>query len=451
MTMNIPGPPVIANVQRPDEGGLSLRLNQRVMAEVLQVSGDNVTLAIQGVRVVAKMASSEMAATLAERQTAQFVLREFSSDMIRLQLVPPDGQMTAPTNTRDLASQLLQRMNVDMDAQNLMIARALVAKGMMVDAATIQELRTALNGLTNWGENEVNLAATLKGAGLPLNAETLKLVLSAPNNLAEPMSELMAQMRSLLASNNLSPELRANLQATLDGLRGAILTWNGSAEEMESGLARMFQSLGRSVERDLAMVLARSSGDDEAAAGLMTRLGLLHQQLHAAGAHRAAESLERFMDSVRVMQYYNIPPENEPVGGQWARLELPMQAQGLAQNPPENLQEATLRVAYQKEGAARKVDPGYTRLIIQVDLAQGQTLEVDLSIVDRTISANLTATTDGLCGLAEDELPSFKEGLAAIGFNLQAARSEVGNPGKMTPGGASGDARKDDGILSVSV
>ena len=41
--------------QRSDDFALVLKLNQRVTAEVLQVNGNNVILAIEGMRVVARL------------------------------------------------------------------------------------------------------------------------------------------------------------------------------------------------------------------------------------------------------------------------------------------------------------------------------------------------------------------------------------------------------------
>ena len=52
--MNVAGSSPIAFIQRPTDTSLALQMNQRIAAEVLQISGDRVLLALEGSRVVAR-------------------------------------------------------------------------------------------------------------------------------------------------------------------------------------------------------------------------------------------------------------------------------------------------------------------------------------------------------------------------------------------------------------
>ena len=66
------GPTPLTVTPRPEDSPLSLRLNQRVTAQVMEIATDHVTLVMEGVQVVARLTSSEQMAMLNERRTARF-------------------------------------------------------------------------------------------------------------------------------------------------------------------------------------------------------------------------------------------------------------------------------------------------------------------------------------------------------------------------------------------
>jgi hypothetical protein len=120
----------------------------------------------------------------------------------------------------------------------------------------------------------------------------------------------------------------------------------------------------------------------------------------------------------------NSEPESVPVKGQWLRLDLPLAANS---TPREN-HIAQLRIAYrpdEEEGGRAVIDPARTRLVLQIDLDEAGTIQVDLSMANHRIGAQVTTTNEGLRSLAESELPSLATGLERLGYSLQAARCEV--------------------------
>jgi hypothetical protein len=108
--MNVTGPAPIAIVQRPDEISLGLRLNQRLAAEILKVSGDRVALALEGVRVIAQLTSPEQAAALSERRFAQFIVKDLAGPAITLQLVQPGQPAPASPAAQAPAAQIIPHL-----------------------------------------------------------------------------------------------------------------------------------------------------------------------------------------------------------------------------------------------------------------------------------------------------------------------------------------------------
>jgi hypothetical protein len=428
--MNITGPPVVGNAQRPDEAGLALRLNQRVTAEVLQVSGENVTLAIQGVRVVARLTSSDQAASLTEQKVASFLIKDLTDGIVSLQIIGKgnEGQQATAVNPRDLAGSLLQEKGLELTDENLMLARALLNANQPVDAETLDQLKSALAGLGKWGEAEAHLAANMKAAGIPVSTGSLSLAMNAPKNLANELTGLLSQLQQLANQ----PQFSETAKSALNTLQNILLKWNQSAPDMAENLPKLVEMLGRSIEHELGDLAKGNLKDinlDALPKDLQSLLNLRNELVNR-GANRTVESLDRFMESLRYLHLTNSQPETDPAGGQWARLEVPLQFASTMPGKggqPGVVRDAGLRIAYQKDGEGRKIDPQYTRLIIQVDIDPGEVVEVDLSIVDRRIAANVTATTTPLKSAAEEELPSFAEGLTAIGYSLQSSRCTQGD------------------------
>ncbi len=438
--MNVTGPTPIPPV-RPDDPSLALRQNQRFSAEVLQVAGDRVVLSVEGVRFVARLMASDQAAELTERRTAQFVVRDANASTIVLQLAHAEQ---TPTQTGGLSVQalipnLLQHAGLPVDEATTNIARALLNSGFPVTPELIEEMRNALQQLGAWGANDAQAAAALKALGLPFTAQSLALVLGSLPPLETLVGNLRKQLQALLRSPP-SPRLAEMAQQALGILDELVVAWGPSGAALAEKLRQSVALAGASVENHLA----RLSGKDAAAlhqAGMqrsLLALALLRRELASGGSAAALESLDQFLDGMRLMQFLNTPPEDAPQRGQWLRLDLPLATPSA---PQGEAQRAQLRVAYRSEGEAARIDPENTRFILRIPLESGpwagEALQVDVSVVNRRVGAVITATKDGLHQAAEAELPTLRQALEAMGYSLRSARCEVGGLAPATSADAS--------------
>ena len=420
------GPPPLAVIQRPEEGPLTLRLNQRVTAQVMQISSDHVTLVMEGVQVVARLTSSEQMAMLNERRIAQFIVRGFSDQTLMLQVATPEAAATPalaqPPASADLATALLKQMGLPMTEANAQMARALMGRSLSVTPDTMQAMEQALAGLKDWGKGEAQTAAALKAAGLPLSAGAIALFQENTGSVAEALAKLQPQLRALLNSSSLSPRAAELTQNALEVLSRLKVDWSAPPQTIAAQLRAAVAVLGRSLEGDLG----RWQAGEPAPTGLLT-LAQLRQELSASPqTHTLANEIGRFLDATRVMQFTNAAAETDSTQARWLNLSLP-----LAQPPPNPDLGAHVRVAYRSEGRVDRLDPQHTRLVLQVELEDAQVLEVDLSVVGRQVGARVVASDDNLRASAEAELPSLASGLSELGFSLKTARCDVGLP---TPG-----------------
>ncbi len=411
---------------RPEEAPYTLRLNQRVTAQVMQIATDHVTLVMEGVQVVARLTSSEQLAMLQERRAAQFIVRGFDNQTLLLQVATPETEAppaaAQPPVTMDLAASLLKQLGLPVTEPNAQMARALMGRGLAVTPDALQEMEQALAGLKAWNSNDAQTAAALKASGLPLSAGTIALFQENPGSLSETLARLQPQLRSLLTAPNLPPHVAELAQNALAVLARLKVDWTAPPQTIAAQLREAVSVLGRSLEGDLA----RARPGEPAPEGLMT-LAQLRQELSTLPQTRGlADQVGRFLDAARLMQFTNTVAEHDPGRARWLNLSFP-----LAQAPPHPDLGSHVRVAYRSEGQADRLDPEHTRLVLQVDLEAGQTLEVDLSVVGRQIGARVVASSDDLRDSAEVELPGLAAGLDELGFSLKTARCDVGRP---TPG-----------------
>lgn len=446
--MIISGPPPPLSTQPVNESTLTLRLNQRLVAEVMQVTGEHVLISVEGVPIVARMMSMDQSALLAEHRTATFIVRDLSGQTIGLQLVRPGSEEPTPSTatplTKDLAATLLRNLGLPVDQANLYLARALISQGLPVTTDLLAELRAALARVNNqtltndeasplqvpWSQEEAQIAAALKSAGLPISAGTLAL---AKSDLA-PLLQSFAQLRLRLqdfSQTQLPPRLAELVQKALVVLDSMVMDWSAPAPTLAENLRQAISTISRSLEKDLAEMAQRGETSLEQASqsssgnSLLT-LVHLRQELARAGPSQLLDEIDRFLETIRFKQFENTPTDSVPLKEQWLRLDIPLGIPYANPDTHPELHSAHLRVSYRSEGDQRKIDPGYTRLVIQVDLDIENFIEVDLSLVNRQVGMWLTASNLQLRDQAQTELPGFKAGLERLGFSLQSARCEIG-------------------------
>lgn len=441
--MNISGPTPITLLNRPDEAALALRLNQRLMAEVLQVSGDRVTLALEGVRVVAQLTSPDQSVALQERRFAQFVVRDPNGPLVTLQYLPPGHAPPEGSALPELIPQVLQFAGLPVNDANVLAARALLGRGLPVTPDLVSELLAALNAIENAGEAaaqlaDAQLAAALKSAGLPLTPAALLLARQSFPPLAEMAASLQAQIAAFFHKRAGTPAAETARQA-LAALEALAVNVD-DPQALTQALQRAVSVLGRSLENELAELakgqaqktaLPQSSIREE---GLLA-LGRLRGELAREGvaslatplAAQLVGELDRFLEAVRARQLPNVPLENGAGREQWMQFDIPFGAWATATAPPRaGLQSAQIFIAAHDDGEGRKVDAAQTRLVIVVDLADQGQIQVDISVAGERVGARVTASSEGLRQRADAELPSLEDGLARLGYNVQSLVCQTG-------------------------
>jgi hypothetical protein len=158
---------------------------------------------------------------------------------------------------------------------------------------------------------------------------------------------------------------------------------------------------------------------------LMT-LVRLQQLLEQVGQKESARAVNEFLADILQNQFMNVKPDPIPGHGVWSEIGLMIQS--AQQKANEKFLSARLRIAHESKADSDKINPAYTRLIIQVDLEAGKTVEVDLSLVGKQIRTLVMAPDPLWCNKAQNELPSLVEAFEALGFNLKDMQIGVGDP-----------------------
>ena len=287
--MNIGGPSLVNQIQKPDDSGNFLRLNQRFAAEVLQVSGEQITLSIQGVRVVAKLTSADQAASLVERRIAQFLVKDLAGSNVTLQLIKtgaanmaggPGASQVAP----ELVQRMLQNAGLPLDEVNQKIARALLQNGLTVTSASVEELKTVLDGMSSWGAQTAQDAAMLKAGGLPLSLGSLSQAEWSQSDLTETLTALKDQLSSLV-NGSTSAKIKQVGQQALAFLENLIVEWKASGADMAGQLKRVIGLLSTSLEHEIGQMIQKGEGENPTVQlqNSLMALARLRQELVSGG------------------------------------------------------------------------------------------------------------------------------------------------------------------------
>lgn len=421
--MQISGPLPTNQPPPTDANQFGLRLNQRISAEVIQVSESKVILAWEGYPIVARLETSGQAVELMAHRWAQFVVTQLSDREVVLRPVAVQQLKPAqPFAQRDLAQRVLEQSGLPVNAQTLPLTRAILSQGLAVTPELLHEILTVMRELRGWSEDDARLAAALKALGIPLTAESLMTLRKEQAPLNDTIAALARLLRQISARPGQPPAVLQEAQANLALLETLAVRWNLSPET----LAERFQAAARLLGQPLESVLARqlaAQGESPDAPGL-TQLIRLAATLRAAGEPDLARLSERLIDNLRATQLLNIQPETVPGRGEWNEMAFVLKGGGEGQ--PEAFYNARLLVARRSGPGGSKVDPQYTRLIVEVEVLPGETVQVDLSLVGRQIQANVKVTDPGLISPAKAELPGLEAGITGLGYHLTGAQVGVG-------------------------
>jgi hypothetical protein len=432
--MNLSGPAPISIVQQPDENGLYLRLSQRFSAEVLQVSGDRVVLSINGVQLVARMTTPDQTAQLLEHHSAQFIVRDLAHSTVTLQLVPKGAENATAGSSllADLVPNLLQQAGLPVNETTVAIARALVSNNLAVTANLVEELENVIEQVDGWGQREAQQAAELKAAGLPVTAETIKLTGVKLPPLIDLLNDLYVNLHNLLRNQH-QPATRDLIETALIILGKVVVDLRSGNSNPASQLRQAVHFLGVSIESELARLAKESYPINliERADRGLSILMILRQALLHEGNKESTSLIDRFIEGLRLMQFLNVEPESKPIKEQWLRFDLPLamadDEKFYKQKGIGDLHTARLKISFLPNESERKIDPHRTRFMIRVELDAKECVLVDVSIAEKRIGLEVTASSEQLLHQAEGELPRLEKGLERLGYIVQSSRCKHGD------------------------
>ncbi len=432
--MNITGP-IQSNLQ-PIQDSIDqfLKVNQRFAGEILNVSNEQVVLSVNGVQIVAKMTSSEQLAQLLERRYAYFIVKDITENQITLQLANT-SQKAAPskeTSGNQIGQLLLENIGIAAEPANILIAQTAINQGLKVTPELLNEIKQVLSGIDNYGKREVQIAIAIKSMGLPLSKGSIELALNAIKEVKTTFLDLYRQIETAMNRPGISDSMYQNLQMIQRELKETIIQGGNLLEVIEKNLKESIHGLGKSLEKDIFIRLHPEQAKNETSniSGLLYSLANLKQQIRGSNLGLLNDAIDRFSTSMRWMHFINTEPDHAVAKGQWTQIELPISfgfhtTNQINQNVIHNLQ---IRVAHEAEEEGQNpINPGYTRLVIQVDLERNEAIKVDLSIVSKLVGAEIIASNEKICLAASEELAEFQNGITNLGYTLKTSKVETGN------------------------
>ncbi len=428
--MNISGPLSISPLNPTNAQDLNLRPFQRVTAQILNVTGTTAILSIDGYPVVAQLSSSDQAALLQAQQTAQFIVTQLSNQVVTLKFVKNDQNTTPLAGTgsqalpgSELAARILEQTGIPLTDSSLILARSALRQHLPVTPQLLNELFTALSEYGVWGDAEADLATSMKAAGLPVTAQSLALAARPGAQTGETLKDLISQL-STTPHQNLTPETIQQLNSNLRMLTDMVLQWAGESGQMGKQMKSAVNTLGRSLE-NLLKELSQQNGPVLQSKNLMS-LVKLQQMLKQEGKNDLAEAIEKFLGDVRQNQLINVKPDPVPGRGAWSEIGFLLSRS--SQDPTQEYATAQLRIAHEAGPEPGKINPAYTRLLIQVEISPGETVEVDLTLVGKQIRTAVTAPDPAWVKNAQQEMPSLEDALQNLGYTLKESQVGVGYP-----------------------
>jgi hypothetical protein len=391
-----------------------LRLNQRITAEILDLSETQVVLSIDGQPVIARLETPEQAARLAGNRQASFTIASLADGVVLLKLAgtgADDHDLSAVKTALpgEMLTRVLEQLGREVTPANLILARAMVGR-LPLTPERLDQLLAFLDHLGAWGENEAATAVSILSAGVPLTQEVYQAITAPPDQAGKTLIDLLGLLKSTAQRVDLSSELEQALKDGIAVLEKGILNW--SSDLTSQSLRACANLLGRSLENALQSLKPGQLVDEQPGALALARLANLSKECNEPVL---AEKIQALLDQLHQSQVNNLRPAHVSGLGEWGSISFVLQNTPGVQ--PE-FSAARLRIARKEDGLGSSIDPNSTRLVIEVEVSPGEAIAVDLALVNRQISAKITASTQTLQERSQDEIASLSESLLQMGYRL---------------------------------
>jgi hypothetical protein len=417
--MSLSGSLPLSQIPPQDLNTLNLQNQERISAEVLQVAGERVYLSIDGVRVVARLTSSDQAARLMEKRRANFVVKDSSPKEILLQLVGGESSEQDPAASPiNLIPELLIREGLAQDSLNTQLAQALLNHGLPVQAELIRSLREFLNGHHLTGEQQVAAAVALLAQGLQLSPGIFALLMEDLPHLGTLLKRYLKDQKMPLSEQPADPKLPRQSRAG-SGLEQLVVKAQSTAEANARELRRALPLLIKSLESDLLEKIQGNPGpasrEKTSRPDNLSLLNLLPEPSRQPGQGRE-QILEQLLGRLRLTHYANSQADENPGTARWLHVELPIHFPGSPEG--SDLKTAYLKINSPYQESRTRDHPQQLNLQFNIRLDQGDLISVDLNLFKENIRGSIQASSPHLRSIAEAELDKLKQQLSAGGYRI---------------------------------
>ncbi|MBI9047926.1 MAG: hypothetical protein JEZ00_00785 [Anaerolineaceae bacterium] len=386
---------------------------------------------IRGIRVIGKLLSPEQSAELANRQSAQFIVKGMVNGELQLKLL---GELqSTPITTQEsqwitLSKNLLHIIKMPVDDENVMLAKALLKNNLPVTQKLMEQMKTALQSLGQWGEAEAEMAAALKSGGFPISNGSLALALQKLPDFNSNVQDLQMAIRQQIQKES-SPEVRQLLESGLKFLENLRIDLSAPPEQMAEQIKNIITVFGKSIEANIAGMVDSSNLnamiDDE---GNLNLLLNLRNHFLNRNESAAVKLLDTMINSMRQMQFLNTAQMTDPLDPPWLTVNLPINAGALQESQQKNQNNftpANIKISYQSGQKDKKISAQDTRLILSFELDHSSKIKIDISMLGKKMGAWMTVNSEKWKSLVDDESLSFKAAMERLGYELQFTKCNV--------------------------
>jgi hypothetical protein len=419
--MSFPGPFPISSVTPVSSQEMSFRLNERITAQVMQVTGTQVVLDLKGYPVVAQLASKEQAAQLQNQHFANFVITQLTSDKVILKMVPQnETEDSKPVQFEmgNLAENIVKSLDLPGSKAEVALVKSALLNHLPISKEIISQLLETISQSGIELGKGIELAVALKSAGLPVTEASLQLASQfSDTKITETFMNLLSSLKTMLNQANNSPQLRQNLQNTVNQLQTMIPDLSAGEEKIQASLEQFFKFVGKPFEKILDEQVNDLGKAGKGTFSLMN-LAQLSKDLKESGNTTASDNVDRFLDQVRQNQFVNIKPETLLGKGQWGEISFFVQ---WPEGKTYQTADAKVKVSYRQEKRPGVIDPQYTNLILQVDLEPEKDVVFNLSLFQEKVNAEISSTDPEVEDIFKDSLSEFNEMLNQMGYTVVTA------------------------------
>ncbi len=415
MALQIPYP--VTPLKSTSTQDLSIRLNDRVNAQVLSVTGTQAILEINGYPIVARLTSNEQAAELSSRKAAEFIITRLSRDEITLKLagkadaIEP-GAVQVPV--RDPAPDISDWLGLKGTRDELYLIKSALRENLPLTKELVNQLLGAVNAADLRMPEGIDLAVRLKTAGLPVTEESLKIAGQFTHfELARVLDRLVMNLREISSQIPDSNPLSGEIKKMMAQLGKMIPDLSESEDHLNTALRELFRFLGKPYESLIREELAGEKLENDAPNLLdLLQLG---KSLKESGQTRVSQEIDRFLDQVRQNQFMNIKPDTAPGKGTWGEVNFIVQWQNA-----KNYQtaDAKIKISYRQDKHPKVIDPQFTNIILQVDLEPTKEVIVNLSLCQKKVMAEIMSSRYEVMQMFKESLPEFEELMTDMGYNV---------------------------------